>query len=97
MRTALIALAAALLVAGVGSAKADDTPCPSGSAQGTMSLEQAVGRAEALGYAVKEAKLSKGCWKVEGFDRHGAEIEIRFDSASGDVVKPRDWRQPAGG
>lgn len=95
MKIASIALATALVLGMSAHARADDARCQSRAAgQGALSIEQAVSKAEALGYAVKEAKLSKGCWKVEGFDKNGAEIEIRFDSGSGEVVKPRDWRSP---
>ncbi|MDH7796268.1 MULTISPECIES: PepSY domain-containing protein [unclassified Beijerinckia] len=60
-----------------------------------MTLEAATQQAETLGYAVNKAKRSKGCWKIEGFDRNGAEIEIIFDPSSGQVVKPQDWHAPA--
>ena len=94
MKIAAIGFALAIFVGFAGAAKADDYRC---SGNGKLSLQEAVGKAEALGYSVKETERSKGCWKVEGFDRNGAEIEIRFDPVSGDVVKPRDWRPPSGG
>jgi hypothetical protein len=94
-RTTAFALAA-LVVAGFGStALADDVRCPRIPAQQWMPIDQAIQKAESFGYSVREAKRSKGCWKVEGYDRNGAEIEIRLDPASGDVVKPRGWR-PSG-
>jgi hypothetical protein len=91
--------AASILIFGAGMtsvALADDIRCPSVAAQQRIAIEKVIERAEALGYSVHEAKRSKGCWKVEGYDRNGAEIEIRFDPASGDVVKPRGWRQRPG-
>lgn len=97
MKFATLALASALSIATVGIAVADDARCSPASGQNALTLEQAAGKAEALGYAVKEIKRSKNCWKIEGFDRHGAQIEIRFDPASGDVVKPRDWRASSAG
>lgn len=96
MKVASLALALVLAPVLTGTARADNFRCPIHSGQSVLSLEQAVGKAEALGYAVKEAKRSKGCWKIEGFDRNGAEIEIYFDPASGEVLKPRAWRQPSG-
>jgi hypothetical protein len=94
-RTTALALAA-LVVAGFGSTvRADDVRCPGIPAQQWLSIETAIQKAEALGYAVREAKRSKGCWEVEGYDRNGAEIELRLDPASGDVVKPRGWRPPS--
>ena len=57
-----------------------------------ISIEAATEKAELLGYSVKEAKRSNGCWKIEGYDRHGAEVEIYFDGESGDVITPNRWR-----
>jgi hypothetical protein len=95
-RTTALALAA-LVVAGFGSAAlADDVRCPRIPTQQWMPIDKAIQKAESFGYSVREAKRSKGCWKVEGYDRNGAEIEIRLDPASGDVVKPRGWRPPSG-
>jgi len=90
-----VALAVAASAGMATSALADEPRCPAIAAQQWMPIEKVIQRAEALGYAVSETKRSKGCWKVEGYDRNGAEIEIRFDPASGDVVKPRGWRPPA--
>lgn len=93
-----VALPAVFAMALSGAAQADSPRCPqAGAGQSTLSIEQAIAKAETIGYSVKEAKRSKGCWKIEGFDRNGAEIEIRFDPASGEVMKPRDWRAPSGG
>ena len=74
------------------AAFADNRSCP--ATQQTMTLEAATQQAETFGHAVSKAKQSKGCWKIEGFDRNGAEIEITFDPGSGQVVKPYDWRAP---
>jgi len=94
MRT--VAAAAALTTIGLaGPALADSVRCPMVAAQQWMPMEKVIERAETLGYTVQEAKRSKGCWKVEGYDRNGAEIEIRFDPASGEVVKPRHFRAPS--
>ncbi len=95
MRITSILLATALL-AGLGtSALADRDRCAAVPADQWMSIDKAVAKAEALGYAVSEAKRSKGCWEIEGYDRNGAEIELTLDPVSGDVVKPRGWRAPA--
>lgn len=97
MKIASAALAAIFAMGLATAARADSPRCQTGAAQGTLSIEQVISKAETFGYAVKEAKRSKGCWKIEGFDRNGAEIEIRFDPTSGDVVKPLDWRAPSKG
>lgn len=98
-RTAILPFAVTLVLATgfAGIARADDVACTGKANGSTLSLEQAAGKAQGLGYAVKEIKRSKGCWKIEGFDRNGAEIEVRFDPASGDVMKPQGWRAPVGG
>lgn len=96
MRIVAIALAAICGLSLSGIARADDIACNAASnAQATMPIEKAIEKVESLGYAVRKAKRSKGCWEVEGFDRHGAKIEIRLDPASGDVVKPNGWRPAA--
>lgn len=97
MRVALVALAAALAVGLPHAASAEQSRCPSVPAEQWIAIDKIVEKAEALGYAVREAKRSKGCWEVEGYDRNGAEIEIRFNPATGDVVKPSGWRSPARG
>lgn len=91
MRYPTIAMIAASLCLAT-AAHADDIVCKSGTAGQGMPIEKAIEKAETLGYAVKKAKRSKGCWEVEGFDRNGAEIEIRIDPMSGEVVKPANWR-----
>jgi hypothetical protein len=96
VRTAAAAVAT-LAVVGFGStALAKDVRCPQIPAQQWMAIDKAIQKAESFGYSVREAKRSKGCWKVEGYDRNGAEIEIRLDPASGEVVKPFGWRPPSG-
>jgi len=102
MRLIPIAVAAALLAANFAASSATSSAAASDSrrctpAQGTtgLTIEQAIARAEALGYAVKEAKRSKGCWEIEGYDRNGAEIEIVIDPVSGEPVKAKGWLMPA--
>jgi len=95
MKIAPILLTTAV-IAGFGTpALADRDRCAAAAADKWMPIEQAIGKAEALGYSVKEAKRKKGCWEIEGYDRNGAEIELTLDPVSGEVVKPRDWRAPA--
>jgi hypothetical protein len=95
MKSSLVALALVMTASLTGAASASDTRCTT-SAQKSMSIEAAIGKAEALGYAISKTKQSKGCWKIEGYDRNGAEIELVLDPASGQIVKPTGWRAPAG-
>ncbi len=88
---------AAVLIAGSAGAALADVRCPTPRDAQWISIETVIKKAEDLGYSVKEAKRSDGCWEIEGYDRNGAEIEIHFDPVSGDVVKPRGWRPPARG
>lgn len=92
MKILPIALATAITLGFAGTALADQR-CPTIAAQEWMPIEKIIAKAETLGYAVTKSKRSKGCWKIEGFDRNGAEIEIRFSPATGDVVMPRDFRR----
>jgi hypothetical protein len=91
------ALAACVLIAGLATpALADRERCAAVPTDQWMAIDKAIGKAEGLGYAVTKAKRGKkGCWEIEGYDRNGAEIELKLDPASGEVVKPRDWRPPA--
>ena len=96
MKHPLLALTAVLAASFSHAALADDISCATATVQSPISIETAIGKAETLGYAVSEAKRSKGCWKIEGYDRNGAEIEIVLDPQSGEVMKPARWRPPAG-
>jgi len=104
MRTARIKIAPvaalAVLVAGFGAgvvtpAAADSPRCHPAAGQPSLAIDAVIAKAEALGYSVHETKMSKGCWKVEGYDRNGAEIEIRFHPTTGEVVTHHNWRPAA--
>lgn len=96
MKAPLLALAMVITASFASAASAADTHCTTTAAQPAISIEAAIGKAETLGYAVNRAKRKKsGCWEIEGYDRNGAEIEIKLDPASGEVVKPSGWRPPA--
>ncbi len=92
MKASVLAAATLLCIGFATTALADSPRCPPVPAQNWLSIEKIFERAQSLGYQVREAKRSKGCWKIEGYDRNGAEVEIRFDPATGEVVKPRGWR-----
>ncbi len=96
MKFTLLVLATALTAPLSRGAAADEARCPSSLAQQSMSIEMAISKAETLGYAVRKAKRSQGCWKIDGYDRNGAEIEFILDSQSGEIVKPSRWRPPTG-
>ena len=93
MKTLPLVLASAITFASAGVALAD-TRCAPVDAKDWMPIEKIIEKAESLGYSVKETKRSDGCWEIEGFDRNGAEIEIRFEPATGEVVLPRKYRRP---
>jgi len=90
----LLAAIGWVAVATTSAAVAAPDACSMQAADPWISVETVTQKAESLGYAVKEIKRSKSCWKVEGYDRHGAEIEIHFNGASGAVIKPSRWRLP---
>lgn len=93
MKIAAVVLATALCVGWGSAAFAGGPRCAPVAAQNWMPIEKAVARAQSLGYMVRKTKRSKGCWKIEGYDRNGAKVEFRLDPASGEVVKPRDWHE----
>lgn len=95
MRTTAVLFASALCVSLGSPALADRDRCAAVPSEKWMAIDKAIEKAEALGYAVSEAKRKKGCWEIEGYDRNGAEIELTLDPVSGEVVKPRGWRPPA--
>jgi hypothetical protein len=95
MKAMLFAVTALTALAAAPAYAAPDACEGRNSSRQWISIEAAHKKAESFGYAVDEAKRSKGCWKIEGYDRHGAEVEIYFDGESGDVVRPNRWRPPA--
>ena len=97
MKIIPFALIAVATVGFSSAASAERSRCPTIPEQQWMAVDKAVEKAESLGYSIRQAKRSKNCWKIEGYDRNGAEIEIHIDPASGNVVKPRGWHPPAGG
>lgn len=88
-------IAAVVTAASGGSAFADKVRCTVSPGSATLPIEKAIEKSESLGYAVREIKRSKGCWKIEGHDRNGAEVEFHLDPVSGEIVKPASWRAPA--
>lgn len=96
MKIVPVSVVAMAIISTGHAASADDIRCTAVPAAQRMSIETAITKAEALGYAIREAKQSKGCWKVEGYDRNGAKIEIYLHPVSGDVIKPAGWRAPGG-
>ncbi len=56
-----------------------------------IAIDEAVRKAEALGYEVREVEADDGCWEVEGYDRNGAKIKLYLDPVTGEAVKPSTW------
>lgn len=88
MKPILASTALALLtVAATQPALADRMRCAPVPADQWMPIEKVIAKAESLGYAVRETKRSKGCWKVKGFDRNGAKTSLYLNPASGEIVR----------
>jgi len=86
-------LAPAVILSGVtftGSAFADDGACSRVAGQTWIAAEAAVEKVQALGYAIRQIKRDKGCWKVEGFDRNGAKIKLNLEASSGEIIRSRN-------
>jgi len=88
-------IAAVLATASGSSAFADKVRCTASPGSASLPIEKAIEKSESLGYAVREIKRSKGCWKIEGHDRNGVSVEFYLDPVSGEIVKPASWRAPA--
>ncbi|MBN9602145.1 MAG: PepSY domain-containing protein [Afipia felis] len=88
MKPILISATLALLTtAAVQPALADKMRCAPVPASQWMPIEKVVTKAETLGYAIRETKQSKGCWKIKGFDRNGAKTSLYLDPTSGEIVR----------
>jgi hypothetical protein len=74
----------------VSAAHAADK-CPYHPRDTWIPIDQAISKAEALGYDVRDVEADDGCWEVEGYDRNGAKVKVYLDPVSGDVVKPSSW------
>ena len=65
--------------------------CPYHPRDKWIPIDQAISKAEALGYDVRDVEADDGCWEVEGYDRNGAKVKVYLDPVSGEVVKPSSW------
>lgn len=54
-----------------------------------LSKEEMQARIAALGYKVKEFKISGQCYEIYGWDRDGKKVEVYFDPTDGDVFKSK--------
>lgn len=86
MRLSTIAVLASALIASHTSAFAGEK-CAYQSRDKWIPIEQAIEKAQAMGYDVRNVEADDGCWEVEGYDRHGAKIKLYLHPVSGDVVK----------
>lgn len=81
-----IALALALVAAPLAPAFAHDHDWPLDT---DLTIEQALEIAYGQGITlIREADFDDGYWEIKGRNQAGAEIEIRIDGASGDIVSP---------
>jgi len=89
MLPALIIALAATAATGTAALAADK--CAYVPRERWIPIDQAIRKAEELGYDVREVEPDDGCWEVEGFDKNGAKVKLYLDPSSGEVVKPSDW------
>ncbi|VCU70226.1 hypothetical protein PIGHUM_02293 [Pigmentiphaga humi] len=86
---ALIIAAAATATFGSAAQAADK--CAYVPRERWIPIDQAIRKAEELGYDVREAEPDDGCWEIEGFDKNGAKIKLYIHPTTGEVVPPSAW------
>jgi hypothetical protein len=98
MRTAkysAVIASATVVIAGLGLtitapaafASDDDQACTTESKDKWQTLEQLSSRLAEQGHKLKETELEDGCFKAEGVDKDGKEVELRLDPVTANVVK----------
>jgi len=85
----LLIIAAATVTASPAAHAADK--CEYVPRERWIPIDQAIRKAEELGYEVREVEPDDGCWEVEGFDKNGAKIKLYIHPTTGEVVKPAQW------
>lgn len=87
MASATFALAGLTIAAPAAFASDDDKACTSEPKDKWQTLEQLSGRLAEQGYKLRETEFEDGCFKAEGVDKDGKEIELRLDPVTANVVK----------
>jgi hypothetical protein len=88
MRTTMIALATAAGIVGAYSAQASSLgrPCTTAPQSQWLSVEDLKAKAEAQGYKVQKARITKACGEIYALDRNNARTELFVDPTSGEIV-----------
>ena len=88
MRTTTIVVATAAVIAGAFSAQASSLgrPCTAAPQSQWLSVEALKAKAEAQGYKVQKAKISKACGEIYALDQNNARTELFVDPTSGEIV-----------
>jgi hypothetical protein len=83
-----IILAGTLQALGQGTASGDK--CPTVPRDKWISVETLKAKVEALGYAVRRARIDDGCHKVYITDKaSGGEVEAYYNPATGELVQAK--------
>ncbi len=90
MRKILFATVAAALITGttvtLATAGKNDFKCTDAPRNTWISLKDITVKGEKLGYNVTKVEVDDNCYELEGTDKNGAKIEIKFHPVSGDIV-----------
>ena len=88
MRTTTMIAAAigALGSASVAQAGSLGRPCTSAPQSQWLSLDALKAKAEAQGYKVQKAKITKACGEIYALDQNNARTELFVDPTSGEIV-----------
>jgi hypothetical protein len=67
----------------------DDQDCKIAAGAARIDSNRAIEIAESLGYQIAEYEIDDGCIELNGSDAHGAQVKLRLDPVSGDVIPYR--------
>ena len=83
-KTPVLTILAVVLAAAAGTASADGW-----FGKPTISLEQAVAKAQAAGYAeIRGAEYEDGAWEVRSNRPDGSRLTVFVDATTGDILSP---------
>ena len=88
MRTTTIVVATTAVIASAFSAQASSLgrPCTTAPQSQWLSVDALKAKAEAQGYKVQKAKISKACGEIYALDPNNARTELFVDPTSGEIV-----------
>jgi hypothetical protein len=84
--TALVTTVSIIATASLAQAGSLGRPCTNASQHKWLTIEDLQTKVEALGYAVRNAKLKNACGEFYVIDKGGARVEVFVDPTNGAIV-----------